>query len=181
MNGILLAYRPGNLGAPAIADILFGEVNPSGRLPYTYPRYTGNLMTYDMPVRAARYYRPQWPFGFGLSYTSFEITSLKADKDTLQAGDTLLVTAVVKNSGSCDGEVALDLFVRDMTATVAPPMRKLRKFTRVALKTGETKKVRFTLTDEDWSFIDSTLEPRIEAGKMAVLLGNKEAVFYLKN
>ncbi len=180
MNGILLAYRPGNMGAPALAEVLEGEVNPSGRLPYTYPRYTGNLMTYDMPVRAAQYYRPQWPFGFGLSYTTFRVTSLKADKDTLQSGDTLLVTAVVKNSGPRDGAVALDLFVRDMTATVAPPMRKLRKFTRLALKSGETKKVTFALTDEDWTFIDPSLKPRIEAGKMRVLLGNKEVEFFLK-
>ena len=180
MNGILLAYRPGNMGAPAIVSVLFGEVNPSGRLPYTYPRYTGNLMTYDMPVRAAKYYNPQWPFGYGLSYTRFMVTSLTVDKDTLQAGDTLVVTVTVKNAGDRESETALDLFIRDMTATVAPPMRKLRRFTRMSLKAGETKKITFRLTDPDWTFIGPDLKPRIEAGKMEVMAGVKTAGFYLK-
>ncbi len=180
MQAILLAYRPGNMGAPAIADILYGDVNPSGRLPFTYPRHTGNLMTYDMPVRASRYYKPQWPFGFGLSYTTFAVTSLQLNKDTLQTGDTLLVTATVENTGERDGETALDLYVQDITATVTPPMRKLRRFTRIALKAGESGKVSFRLSDDDWAFIDPSLKPRIEAGDMKILLGDKESAFYLK-
>jgi beta-glucosidase len=179
MKAVLLAYRPGNMGAPAVADILFGDINPSGKLPYTYPRFTGNIMTYDMPVRSAPYYKPQWPFGFGLSYTTFS-SSLKLDHDTLNIGDTLKVSVTVTNTGNRDGELALDLFVRDITATVAPPMRKLRRFKRVALKAGESKEITFKLSDDDWSFIDPSLKPRIEEGNMMIIAGNKEAEFYLK-
>ncbi len=179
LSAVMLAYRPGNMGAPAIADILFGDVNPSGKLPYTYPRFTGNIMTYDMPVRSAPYYKPQWPFGFGLSYTTFS-TSLKLSHDTLNINDTLQVSVLLKNTGNRYGELAIDLFVRDMTATVAPPMRKLRRFARVALKAGESRRIIFKLSNEDWSFIDSSLKSRIEEGNMMILVGDKEATFYLK-
>ncbi|NPA36712.1 MAG: beta-glucosidase [Chlorobi bacterium] len=179
MNAVLLAYRPGNLGAIAIADVLLGEVNPSGKLPYTYPRYTGNIMTYDMPVRSAPYYKPQWPFGYGLSYTTFS-TSLKLNHDTLNINDTLQVSVLLKNTGNRYGELAIDLFVRDMTATMAPPMRKLRRFARVALKAGESRRIIFNLSNEDWSFIDSSLKLRIEEGNMMIMVGDKKAAFYLK-
>ncbi len=179
MNAVLLAYRPGNLGALAIADVLLGDVNPSGKLPYTYPRYTGNIMTYDMPVRSAPYYKPQWPFGFGLSYTTFS-TSLKLSHDTLKIDDTLQVSVMLKNTGDRDGELAVDLYVRDITASIVPPMRKLRRFKRVALKAGESSEIIFKLSNEDWSFIDSSLKSRIEEGNMMIIVGDKEATFYLK-
>ncbi len=176
---VLLTYRPGNMGASAIADVLFGDVNPSGKLPYTYPRSTGNIMTYDMPVRSTPYYKPQWPFGFGLSYTTFS-TSLKLSHDTLKIDDTLQVSVMLKNTGNRDGEFAVDLFVRDITATIVPPMSKLRKFKRVALKAGESSEIIFKLSNEDWSFIDSSLKSRIEEGNMMIIVGDKETAFYLK-
>ncbi len=180
IDGILQAYRPGNMGAEAIVNVLFGDINPSGKLPYTYPRYTGNIINYDMPVRTEKHYNPQWEFGFGLSYTSFNVTSLNINKDTLQVGDTLIVTANITNAGKRDGDVSLDLFVKDLTASIAPPMKKLRKFSRIDIKVGETKQVSFKLADEDWAFFNSSAKLQIESGDMEVLLQNKSVGFYLK-
>ncbi len=180
MSGIILSYRPGSAGADAIANVLFGDVNPSGKLPFSYPRYTGNIIPYDEAVRAEKYYYPQWPFGYGLSYTTFTYDPIQLDRDTLALDDTLRVRITVKNTGPVAGKVAVDLFVKDITASIAPPMKKLRRFRKIFLKPGDSQTLFFSLTKEDWSFIGSDLQKTTEPGRMDVLAGNQKAAFYLK-
>lgn len=178
--GILLAYRPGSEGANAITDVLFGDYNPSGKLPFTYPKHTGNIITYDAPVRNQPFYNPQWAFGHGLSYTTFEYSDLVLNTDTLISSDTLNIQLKVTNTGEMDGRVAVDLFVSDIVASIIPPMKKLRKFKKIYLSTGESKMVEFKLNKDDLSFVNSELKTVTEEGEFEVLIGNKKIRFYYK-
>jgi beta-glucosidase len=186
ISGILLAYRPGSEGANAISDVLFGDYNPSGKLPFSYPKYTGNILTYDAPIRFYSLpdlkddvqYNPQWGFGYGLSYTTFEYSNLDLSTNTLTASDTLKIHFNVTNTGDMDGDVAIDLFVNDKVASVIPAMKKLRKFTKVNLMAGESKMIEFKLVKDDLSFVNSDLNTVTEAGEFEILVGDKKASFY---
>ena len=180
MPGILLAYRPGSKGANAIADVLFGDYNPSGKLPFTYPKHTGNIITYDAPIRNQPFYDPQWAFGYGLSYTTFEYSDLVLNTDTLISSDTLNIQLKVTNTGEMDGQVAIDLFVSDIVASIIPPMKKLRKFKKIYLSTDESKMVEFKLNKDDLSFVNSELKTVTEEGEFEILIGNKKTRFYYK-
>ncbi len=179
-DAILMAYRPGSKGAEAIVETLFGKNVPSGRLPFSYPRYTGNLIPYDAPVRTEKYYDPQWPFGYGLSYTTFAWSDLTLSKDTVTLRDTLWVSFHLTNTGSIGAKVAVDLFVKDYTASVTPPMKTLHRYRKIWIEPGETKKVVFTLRRFDYSFADENGNIRLEPGKMAVIVENMKKEFYLK-
>ncbi|MCU0416883.1 MAG: glycoside hydrolase family 3 C-terminal domain-containing protein [Cytophagaceae bacterium] len=163
-KGVIQAYWPGSQGANAIADVLFGDYNPGGKLPYTYPRYTNDLMTYDHKWTEVNIeptpgnfvdtgYQPQWPFGYGLSYTTFAYSDFKVSKDTLVGDDKVTVSVKVKNTGSVDGEEVVQLYIRDMYASITPALRRLKAFQRIALKAGEEKTVSFELSKNDLSFI----------------------------
>lgn len=182
--GILLAYRPGSEGANAISDVLFGDYNPSGKLPFTYPKHTGNIIAYDAPVRTNPLfdpqYVPQWAFGHGLSYTTFEYGDLVLSTDTLFSAETLTVQFEVKNTGDMDGALAIDLFVNDLVASVIPPIKKLRNFKKVNLKVGESKMIEFKLNTDDLSFVNSELKTVTEEGDFEILIGDKKASFYYK-
>jgi len=179
--GIILAYRAGSKGANAIADVLFGDYNPSGKLPFSYPKHTGNIITYDAPVRNQSFYKPQWPFGHGLSYTTFAYSDLEVSTATLKPQDTLTVQLRVSNTGARDGQVAIDLFVSDLVASVIPPMKKLRKFKKIDLAVGESKQVTFTLHKDDLSFVNTELETVTEAGEFEIAIGDKTARFYYQD
>ncbi|QVY66114.1 glycoside hydrolase family 3 N-terminal domain-containing protein [Polaribacter sp. Q13] len=182
IDAVLLAYRPSSQGANAIADILFGDYNPNGVLPFSYPKHTGNLLTYDAPIRNTETFNPQWEFGYGLSYTNFKSSNLKLSTKTLKGDEKLKVTIEVMNEGDFDGELAVDLFVRDKVASVIPPMKKLRKFKKVFLKKGELKLVEFELTKNDLSFVNSDLERVTENGSFVIeILGEKVSFEYLNN
>jgi beta-glucosidase len=192
MKAILQAYWPGSQGAEAIADVLFGDYNPSGKLPYTYPKYTGSLLTYDhkyseleeelIPgVFTLTGYRCQWPFGHGLSYTSFEYSNLKIDKDTLKANDKLTVTVDVQNTGNRDGKVAVELYSRDLYASITPSMKRLRKFTKIDLKAGESKTVTFEINKDDLSFINPYKERVTEEGAFKLMIDKLDTDFYYLN
>jgi beta-glucosidase len=182
-DGILLAYQPGSQGATAIADVLFGDFNPSGILPFSYPRFTGDILPYDHGVLAEvqqltpgkvtrNGYKPQWPFGFGLSYTAFEYSDLELDRTALDAGDVLTVSVRVSNTGRRGAHHAIDLFVGDLYASLSPAVRKLRAFTKIYLDAGESKTVTFELDGSAFSFINAELQRVVEPGEFRIGIGD---------
>jgi beta-glucosidase len=163
-KAILMAYVPGSQGHNAIADVLFGDYNPNGKLPFSYPKYSGDLMTYDnkfsdrvtelSPGKMGEGgYKPQWPFGYGLSYTKIEYNNLKLSSKTLKGDGTIKVTIDVKNAGTKACKEAVELYTRDQYASITPPQRRLRKFQKISLNPGETKTVEFELNKKDLAFI----------------------------
>ena len=165
---VVQAYRPGSRGAEAVVEVLYGDHNPSGALPYSYPRYSGDITPYDRRVLAdvqqltpgkVTYggYKPAWPFGHGLSYTEFEFSDLRLDRDVMKKGETLTATVRVANTGDRAGEKIVDLFVSDLYASLSPAHQKLRGFSRVSLEPGESVDVSFDLTTADLSFVNSAL------------------------
>lgn len=184
IKGILMAYRPSTMGAEAIADVLFGDHNPSGILPFTYPRHANDLVLYDRKgteeIREDRPnvygqggYNPQWPFGFGLSYTTFAFENLKTDKTTFKAKDEVRVTVEVKNTGKKDGKVAVELYSKDLYASITPSAKRLRKFDKIDLKAGETKQVSFTVSPKDLAFVNTEGKWVTEPGEFELLVGDQ--------
>lgn len=173
---IVLAYLPGMEGGRAIADVLFGEVNPSGRLPYSYPRAPNAIVPYDhKPIEAAEgnRYHPEFPFGHGLSYTTFEYGDLQAVAESAPGAGTkrVLVSVRVKNAGPRAGKEVVQLYVTDVYGSISRPVRELRGTAKVELAPGESKVVRFELGRDAFSFVGRenrwTYEPglvRISAG-----------------
>ena len=187
VNGILMAYWSGRKSAEAIADVLFGDYNPDGRLPFSYPRSMGEIVMYDRkPTEEIREvfndnvnsgYDPLFPFGHGLSYTTFEYSDLKLSSATLTGNQKLTVTVTVKNSGNRDGKHSVELYTRDMYASVTPCMKRLRAFQKINFKAGESKQVIFLIDKNDLSFINSKLKPVTEPGEFEIMIGDKKAKF----
>ncbi|KUG09199.1 beta-glucosidase [Solirubrum puertoriconensis] len=188
---IVQTYLPGNHGGEALADILFGDVNPSGKLPYTYPRYPNALVTYIHKYSeeqkrgqgAYHYeadYNPQWEFGHGLSYTTFAYAGLQLDKSSLAREETLTVTVQVTNTGRREGKEAVHLYTSDLVAAqVAPDVRRLRRFDKVSLQPGETKTLRFTLPVAELAYAGPKGEKILEAGDFEVRVGDQVKRFTL--
>ena len=186
---VLQAYRPGSRGAEAIGNVLFGNYNPSGVLPYTYPAATGDIMPYDRRVLAnfqrlgagAKIseggYKPRWPFGHGLSYTTFEVSNLQLDKEVMGPGDTLTVSVTVANTGDREGTRVVDLFVKDLYASVTPSFWRLREFSRVDLGPGETTTIEFTLTADDLAIVNESNKRVTEDGDFEIHTGGEVAAF----
>jgi beta-glucosidase len=150
LPAVLLAWYPGQQGGNAVADILFGDVNPSGRLPVTFYKSVEQLPAfedYGMNGRTYRYFKgdPLFPFGFGLSYTKFDYSGISVDRKEASAGDVIHVTAEVKNSGARDGAEVAQLYVRAVSQSGDTPVKELRGFSRVFLKAGESRRVTFEL------------------------------------
>ena len=162
LPAIVVAWYPGQQGGNAIADVLFGNVNPAGRLPVTFYRSVDDLppfADYGMEGRTYRYFagRPLYPFGHGLSYTAFEYSALKVNRPSVTAADSLAVTLSVRNSGQRAGEEVVQLYVRPLDPVRPMPVRSLRGFARVPLAAGEQRDVSFTLTPAtDFGFYDET-------------------------
>ncbi len=191
MSAILQAYWPGSQGAEAIVDILLGKENPCGLLPYSYPRYSGDFVYYDRNFTAdvqelvpgeisSDGYNPQWPFGFGLSYTQFEYSGLEIDHDVLTCRDQLEIKVSVSNVGQRSGICATDLFVSDLFASIAPSVKRLKGFQCVELEPGEVKTLIFRLTPDHLSFINSQSEPIIEPGEFKITVGPLAKNFFYK-
>ncbi len=181
---ILAAFLPGAHGGQAIADIIFGKVNPSGKLPITYPRASNDLTLYDHKysecANSFNRYDPLFPFGFGLSYTSFAYRDLNLDKERLHRGDSLTVSVTVQNTGQRAGKEVVRLYLSDLYASVTPSVRRLKRFAKVELGPGEEKIVRFTLHENDLSFIGLQNRPVVEPGEFAVRVGELEKIFVLE-
>ncbi|MFA5046716.1 MAG: glycoside hydrolase family 3 C-terminal domain-containing protein, partial [Paludibacter sp.] len=191
MAAIVLAYLPGNFGGDALADILFGDVNPSGKLPYTYPRNANSLVNYwhkysEEQVKAEGMYNyesdysPQYEFGSGLSYTTFKYSDLKLSKNEISANENLQIWVSVTNTGKMAGKEAVLLYLSDLYASLAPDMKRLKGFDKVDLQPGESKTIEFTLTKKELSFVNIENKTIAEPGEFEVKIGDQKARFRLK-
>ncbi len=174
-KAIVHIMLPGNYGGDALANLLAGDANFSAKLPYTYPKEINSLANYDYKVSeevgtmAGAYNYDakvslQWPFGYGLSYTTFEYANLKVDKANFTADDTLTVTVDVKNTGSRAGKESVLLYSSDLIASIVPDNKRLRCFTKISLEPGETKTVTFTLPAKDLAFVGADGRWTLEEG-----------------
>ena len=175
---------PGNYGGDALANLLAGDTNFSGKMPYTYPREINSLNTYDYKVSeevgtmAGAYNYDakvslQWPFGYGLSYTTFEYANLKVDKARFSADDVLTVSVDVRNTGSCAGKEAVLLYSSDLVASIVPDNKRLRDFTKIVLEPGEMKTVTFQLPAKSLAFVGADGKWTLEEGDFILKIGNQ--------
>lgn len=201
-GALLIAWHPGTMGGPAIADLLLGAESPSGRLPATFPRAVGQLPLYyarkstgrppdedapsiplGTPLNPESFksayldvdHRPLFPFGFGLSYATFEYADLKLSTDRLKLGEKLTITAALTNTSRVRGEEVAQLYVRDLVASVTRPLRELKGFARIALDPGESWKVRFELHTDELSFHNRDMELVTEPGRFHLWIGPDSA------
>ena len=192
MKGIVLAYWGGRKTAEAITDVLTGDYNPDGVLPYSYPRSMGEMVLYDRkPTEDIREifnsnmtmdgYKPLFPFGFGLSYTQWEYSDLQLSGAQLKGSGVLTISLTVKNTGSRDGKHTVELYTRQHYASITPSMRRLRAFTKVFVKAGGSQTVKFVLRKEDLAFVNAQLKTVTEPGDFDVMAGDKKAVFTFVN
>ncbi len=184
-NAVVQIFLPGSYGSYSLADILYGEVNPSGKLPYTYPKYTNLLTTYDYKPSENRAIMDgsynyeasntvQYPFGFGLSYTTFVYSDLKVNKTNFKATDELQFSVTVKNTGKMAGKEAVLLYVSDDVASLTPDNKRLRAFEKVTLLAGESKIIKLTVPASELAFVGLDNKWRLEAGSFTVRCGNQQ-------
>jgi beta-glucosidase len=181
VSAILHAWYPGQEGGNAIADVLFGEYNPGGRLPVTFYKSVGDLPAFDdykMDGRTYRYFKgaPLYPFGFGLSYTKFAYSKLEL-KNRINAGENLLVAVEVENAGKTAGDEVVQLYVTDAAASVPVPRRSLAGVERVFLKPGEKRTVSFTITPRQMSVVLDDGRRAVEPGEFQISVGGKQPGF----
>ena len=179
---IVEAWYPGEEGGTAIADVLFGDYNPAGRLPVTFYKSIDQLPSftnYSMQGRTYRYFKgePLYPFGFGLSYTKFKYDNLKLNTEKLGTGDSLRINADVINAGPRGGDEVVQAYVSHLGASVPVPIRSLAGINRISLKPGEKRTVSFTLTPEQLSVIDNSGRRIVEPGEFVVTVGGKQPGF----
>lgn len=181
--GIIDVYLPGNYGADALADILTGDVNPSGKLPITYPRYPNDLVGYiHKPSEGSGNpqggeFDPQWHFGFGLSYTSFAYSNLTINKKSFSPDETATITVTVKNTGNKEGKEVAQLFTSELVASITPDVKRLRGFEKVDLKPGESKTITFKLPLKDLAFVNTDNKKILEAGDFKMEVNDLSGMF----
>lgn len=188
-DAILQAYLPGDQGGKVIADILAGDVIPSGKLPYTYPRHNGVIMYYDHKQSEVinantwknDFYNPQWDFGYGLSYSTFSYSNLKLSSSTLFSNDNLIVSVDVKNTGEFKAKEVVQLYIRDHYATISPSLKKLKRFSKIELEVNETRTVEFLIGKDDLQFYGIGNNWITEDGKFSVMISNQSQDFNFKN
>ncbi len=187
VGAILNIWYPGEEGGHAVARTLFGEVNPSGKLPITYPIEEGQLpLTYNhYPTgRGDDYHHlsgePLYPFGFGLSYTNFELTDINVPKNTYQRNDTISLRVKVANTGTRDGSEVVQLYTRDLLSNQARPVIELKKFQKVYLKAGEEKIIVFDLPVSELAFLNEKMMWEVEPGDFRIMVGNSSKNLPLK-
>ena len=182
VNAVVDVMLPSNYGGDALAALIAGDENFSGKLPFTYPKHINSLHTYDYKVSEHREVMEgsynydavmdvQWPFGFGLSYTSFEYSNLNVDRDSFKAGDVIKVSVDVKNSGSRAGKEAVLLYSSDLVASLIPDVKRLRGFEKISLEAGETKTVTFDLPAKELAFVGADGKWRLEKGDFRLACG----------
>ena len=204
-DAMLYSFHPGTMGGPAIADILFGKVNPSGKTPVTFPRMSGQVPIYyaqhktgrpanptemlidEIPVEAGQtsvgcrsFYldagnSPLFPFGYGLSYTTFEYSNLSLASDKLTAQDTLSISFTLKNTGKYDGTEVVQLYVQDKVGSVTRPVKELKRFQRVTLKAGESTQVSLSLPVSELAFWGYDMNYTVESGDFTLWVGTNSA------
>lgn len=204
-DAMLYSFHPGTMGGPAIADILFGKVSPSGKTPVTFPRMSGQVPIYyaqhktgrpanptemlidEIPVEAGQtsvgcrsFYldagnSPLFPFGYGLSYTTFEYSNLSLASDKLTAQDTLSISFTLKNTGKYDGTEVVQLYVQDKVGSVTRPVKELKRFQRVTLKAGESTQVSLSLPVSELAFWGYDMNYTVEPGDFTLWVGTNSA------
>ncbi|WLG86267.1 beta-glucosidase BglX [Pseudomonas cucumis] len=187
-NAILETWYSGSEGGNAVADVLFGDYNPSGKLPITFPRSVGQIPNYYSHLNTGRPYiagalrnytsqyfdqshGPLYPFGYGLSYTDFSLTDMALSSTTLSKTDNLVASVMVKNVGQRDGETVVQLYIRDVVGSVSRPVKELKNFQKIMLKAGEEKAVHFSINENDLKFFNAQLEHVAEPGEFRVQIG----------
>ncbi|HOI64884.1 MAG TPA: glycoside hydrolase family 3 C-terminal domain-containing protein, partial [Mesotoga sp.] len=185
---ILQLWQPGHQAGNALAEVLYGIHNPSGKLTLTFPAAVGQIPVYYNRKNTGRPLfkkyidiqdEPLFPFGWGLSYTDFDYEDLALSSDSPKMGEELKVSARVTNRGDYDGSETVMLFIRDVTASVTRPVMELKGFEKLFLKAGRSKNVQFDITEEMLTFLDGNLKPALEKGRFEVFLG-RNSVEHLK-
>jgi beta-glucosidase len=183
---IVEAWNCGEQGGNAVADVLFGDYNPGGKLPVTIPRHVGQLPVYynhsktkrnsyvDMPAT------PLYEFGYGLSYTTFEYSNLQILPNEINTADEVQITLDVKNTGKVKGEEVAQLYINDVISSVTTPVKELKGFSKISLEPGETKSVKFKLLPEDLSLFDKNMNEVIEPGVFDIMIGSSSEDIRLK-
>jgi beta-glucosidase len=179
----------GSEAGNAMADVLFGDYNPSGKLPMSFPRSEGQIPVYYSYKSTGRpssndygtgyksgyidlQNSPRYAFGYGLSYTQFELSDLKLDKTRIKSNENIRVTCTLKNTGKYDGEEVVQLYLRDEVGSVTRPVKELKGFEKIFLKAGETRTVNFVIDKEKLSFYDQKMNWTTEPGNFDVMIGN---------
>lgn len=197
-NAILYTWWLGTEAGNAIADVVFGDYNPSGKLPMTFPRSEGQIPIYYNHFNTGRpalndnniTYRsayldlsitPKYEFGYGLSYTNFQYSDLKLDKKKMGMNDKIEVSLNVTNTGKYAGEEVVQVYLRDKVASVVRPVKELKDFQKIKLNTGETKTIKFTIDKEKLSFYNAQLNWVAEAGEFDLMIGSSSADIRLKD
>jgi beta-glucosidase len=183
---IVEGWMPGEQGGNAIADVLFGDYNPGGKLPVTFPRHSGQYPFYynhsatkedanyiDMPGT------PLYEFGYGLSYTKFEYSNFTMPKD-IYNGNSIEVSFDIKNTGKVKGDEVAQLYINDIVSSTSKPVKELKGYERITLEPGETKTVKLKLTPEDLSLFDRNMNFVVEPGTFEVLIGSSSRDIRLK-
>jgi beta-glucosidase len=184
-RAVLMAYNPGNEGGQAVADVLFGDFNPCGKLPFTYPRFPNALMTYDHKAFETESFdgagiRPQFEFGDGLSYTTFSYKDLRLDRKTIGTSDQLSVSVTVTNSGRRAGKEIIQLYLSDLVASLSPPGKRIKRFAKIYLEAGQSRTLIFRLRPDDLSFIGADNKPIVETGEFEVNIAGLKDNFEFK-
>lgn len=176
---LIEAWEPGNMGGQALAEIIFGKYNPDGKLPMSIPKSTGQIPTY-YNRKPSNYFHVYietqssalYDFGFGMSYTSFNIGDVKLSKSTIAKTEKVKVSCSVTNNGNMDGAEVVQVYVRDEVSSVTRPIKELKAFQKVFVKKGETKTVELELVPKDFEFLDLNMKPVVEAGDFTIMMGN---------
>ncbi len=185
---VLEAWFPGTEAGNAVADVVFGKVNPGGKLPVSFPQSLGQVpiyynheptgrpcdvtQKYDSRYRDLRSCDPLFPFGFGLSYTTFDVSALRLDRSTVRRSGSVVASVTVTNTGAVAGDDVVQLYLHDPVASISQPVRRLRGFERVSLAAGQSKRVRFTLDSSDFGFYDNRGRFVVETGAIDVYAGD---------
>ena len=193
IDAIMEAWYLGTMAGHSIADVIAGDYNPSAKLTISFPRNIGQIPIYYNHKNTGRplpkdkpktNYRssyidvdnsPLYPFGYGLSYTSFDISNMRLDKSEITTTETLTITADVTNTGNCDGEEIVQLYIRDLVGSVTRPVKELKGFSKLALKSGETRLVSFTLTADDLAFCNLNMRMKPEAGDFKIWVASSSS------
>jgi beta-glucosidase len=184
-SAILDIFLPGNYGGDALADVLAGVVNPSAKMPYTYPRWTNALVGYIHKPSEGNSnpqggdFNPQFPFGFGLSYTKFTYSALTIDKKTLQPDESVTVSVTLTNSGNRSGSEVVQVYVSDMLASFTPDTKRLRAFEKIELQAGASRTISFRIPMKELAFVNTNNKKQLETGDFKIQVADQSATIHL--
>jgi beta-glucosidase len=199
LDGIVETWYAGTMAGPAIADVLFGDANPSGKITMSFPRNIGQIPIYYNHKNTGRPFDPNqkyttkyldvsneplYPFGYGLSYTTFSYSDINLSSKELKPGGTITASVNITNTGTRSGKETVQLYIRDMVGSITRPVKELKGFQQITLKPGESRTVSFSVSVDDLKFYNSDLKYVYELGDFKVFIGTnssdvKEAAFTL--